>query len=76
MESSVLLASLDQLTAALYARSQEAERMLPLPDEVGNVPATSAPKGRNNAVDALDSVVPKRANVRTRVFAPPEIGSR
>ncbi|MDF5726164.1 MAG: type IV secretion system DNA-binding domain-containing protein [Rhizonema sp. PD37] len=76
LESRVKLASLDQLTAALYERIEEAERMLPLPDEVGNVPPTSSPKGESGTLDALDSVVPKRKNFTPRVFAPPQIGSR
>ncbi|GAA6616676.1 hypothetical protein NUACC26_024820 [Scytonema sp. NUACC26] len=76
LESRVQLASLDQLTAALYERIEEAERMLPLPDEAGNVPPTSPPKGESGTLDALDSVVPKRNNVTRRVFAPLQIGSR
>ena len=72
------LASLDQLTAALYDRIEEAERMLPLPDAGGNVPSQSPmppASGNKFGSDPLDSVVSKTGRSR-RVFATGSIGKR
>lgn len=54
LESQVILPNVDALTQALYERIEEAERMLPLPDEG----EASASKSGVNA-DALDHF-PKR----------------
>ncbi|MGB3263926.1 MAG: type IV secretion system DNA-binding domain-containing protein [Microcoleus sp.] len=78
LESRVQLASLDQLTAALYDRIEEAERMLPLPDAGGNVPSqspTPPASGKKFGSDPLDSVVSKTGRSR-RVFATGSIGKR
>ena len=78
LESRVQLASLDQLTAALYDRIEEAERMLPLPDAGGNVPSQSPmppASGKKFGSDPLDSVVSKTGRSR-RVFATGSTGKR
>jgi type IV secretion system protein VirD4 len=56
LESQVLLPNVDALTQALYERIEEAERMLPLPDE-GEASASSSKSGVET--DALDHF-PKR----------------
>lgn len=68
LESGVKLASLEELTDALYQRIEEAEKMLPLPDAAGNVPQNNAPSPETSAPipqDPLDVVTqkgrPKRA---------------
>ena len=78
LESRVQLASLEQLTAALYERIAEAERMLPLPDAGGNVPQGSQMGNGNSkryGSDPLDSVVGKVKRPK-RVFATGGIGKR
>jgi type IV secretion system protein VirD4 len=56
LESQVILPNVDALTQALYERIEEAERMLPLPDE-GEASASSSKSGVET--DALDHF-PKR----------------
>ena len=78
LESRVQLASLEQLTAALYDRIAEAERMLPLPDAGGNVPQesqTANGSSQRYGADPLDSVVSK-AKRSKRVFSTGGIGKR
>lgn len=86
LESRVQLANLEQLTAALYDRIAEAERMLPLPDAGGNVPQesqTASGSSQRYGSDPLDSVVGKAKRfsckdaARTkRVFSTGGIGKR
>jgi type IV secretory pathway TraG/TraD family ATPase VirD4 len=78
LESRVQLASLEQLTAALYDRIAEAERMLPLPDAGANVPQESQMglgSSKRYGSDPLDSVV-GNAKRPKRVFATGGIGKR
>ncbi|MGL6137388.1 MAG: type IV secretory system conjugative DNA transfer family protein, partial [Planktothrix sp.] len=67
----VKLTNLEGLTAALYERIEEAERMLPLPDPGGNVPPQSPDTSGTTSKygsDPLDAIAHQTGRSK-RVFS-------
>lgn len=78
LESRVKLTNLEGLTAALYERIEEAERMLPLPDPGGNVPPQSPDTSETTSKygsDPLDAIAHQTGRSK-RVFSTGGIGKR